>query len=273
MDVQNQLVGDLIDGILTAYSRGKSYGSFSTDTNNYPAQNWLNEYLKSQGNPEDSQEEKDNRFVAFTQKLLRRIGNEMAKTVFATGGYFVFAEYSTSTQNYFLIAMVKDKKGLTVTSSLEISDITEIDLNSLHQAAQINIDSFVSKREGYLSFLRTKNQTREVLAYFTEALGCTDIIPSKTSTNQTWMVVNEVCNQAQLTHSETRSIRDEVYEYLKENVHGSVTLTMLAAKINAFLKEQYHDLFINLANSDDYRISMEFQPNAMALNKFKKMTL
>lgn len=273
LDAKGPLVNDLIEGILAAYTRGKSYGSFSDDADSYPVQGWLNEYFESQKKNKDSQKEKDECFVAFTKRLLRRLGSKMADTVFATGGYFVFSEYSTSTQNYFLVAMVKDKKGLMVTPSLEISNITEIDLKNLHQAAQINIDSFAAGYEGYLSFLKTKNQAREVLAYFTEALGCTDVIPSKVSTDQTMKVVNEVCYRANLDHQEMRNIRKEVLGYLEDNIHNIVTLKKIATKINSFLDEQYFELFINLANSDKYRISMEFSPNRTALRKFKKMDI
>lgn len=165
---------------------------------------------------------------------------------------------------------MKDKSGLAVTPALEISDVTEIDLNSLHQAAQINVNSFIADNEGYLSFLRIR-QTNEILHYFTEALGCTDVILSKTSTQQTFDVVDNVCNQAGLGHTEIRNIRNEVYEYLKSNVQNSVTLNMIAAQINRFLDEQHHNLFVELANSDDYRISTEFTPNATALKKYKKI--
>lgn len=264
LDVDNELVIDLIDEILTAYARGKSYGSFNQDTDTYPAQGWLNAYLNSAGTTGD--------FVRLTKQLLRRIGSEMVKRVFAVGGYFVFAEYSNS-QDYFLVAMVKDRSGLTFTPDLDISNVTEIDLNNLHQAAQVNIESFVAGQEGYLSFLRTKNQPREVLAYFTDALGCTDVIPSKISTHQALSVVEEVCNRANLDHAEIRNIRDVAYEYLHANVHNSVSLNMISAQINSLLAEQYHNLFVELANSDSYRISMEFQPNATALRKYRKFDI
>jgi nucleoid-associated protein YejK len=265
LNINNPLVTTLIEGILNAYSRGKSYGSFNSDVDNYPVQGWLSSYLGSQRNSQD--------FVAFTKRLLRRIGNKMTETVFATGGYFIFSEYATDTKDYFLVAMVKDRSGLMVTSSLEISNVTEIDLNNLHQATQVNLDSFANGNEGYLSFLKTVNQTREVLAYFTEAMGCTDVIPSKTSTDQTFKVVEAVCHRAGLSHQDIREIRSGVYEYLKNNVHNSVTLNMIAAQMNRFLGEQYHSLFVELANSEDYRISTEFQPNPTALRNFRKIDI
>lgn len=265
LSINAPLVNNLIEGILNAYSRGKSYGSFNPDVDNYPVQGWLENYLCSQ---------RDNQnFIAFTKRLLRRIGTKMTEKVFATGGYFVFSEYTANNKDYFLVAMVKDKSGLTVTPSLDISNVTEIDLNNLHQAAQVNLDSFVNHLEGYLSFLKTINQPREIVEYFTEALGCTDIIPSKVSTEQTFQVVDAVCNRAGLGHQDIRNIRSEVYEYLKNNVRNPVTLNMIAAQINRFLAEQYHHLFVELANSDQYRISMEFQPNATALRKYRKMDI
>lgn len=271
LDVTKPLVHDLIEGILSAYARGKSYGSFNPNTDNYPVQKWLGEYLEKQKKNDDSQ--KDGCFVEFTKRLLSRIGKEMAGTVFATGGYFIFTEYATGSNRYFLVAMVKDKDGITVTSNLEITNVTEIDLSNLHQAAQININSFASKQEGYLSFLKAKHRIREVLQYFTEAMGCTDYIPSKISTDNAMKVVNNVCIEAKLGHHETKNAKDEVFKFLKTNVGGTVTLKMISAKINPYLQEEYHDLFINIANSDRYRISTEFTPNATALRKYKKIDI
>lgn len=270
LDAGASLVNELIEGIRNVYKKVSNYGSFDNDTDNYPVQSWLKDYLEQQEKDSNVSQRKT-KFVAFTKRLLSRIGKQMGNVGLATGGYFIFAEYSVNQREYFLIAMVKDKNGITITPKLEIKDITEIDLNKLHQAARINMDSFLAKEDSYLSFLK-KNQGREVLHYFTEALGCTDYIESKISTDNTMKVVDCVCQEVGLVHSETREVRGKVYEYLKGKVGEPVTLTMISAQINPFLEdEKYHGLFIEKANSDDYRISTEFTPNATALRKYKKI--
>lgn len=274
LDVHNHLVNVLIDGILTAYKRGKYFGSFIKDYEECPVGNWFKEYLESQSTNNGQTTDKEfvglTKFVALTWRLLRRIRDQMEKKAFATGGYFVFAQYSIDSKNYFLVAMVKDRRGLVFTDELEIADVTEIDLNNLHQAARVDIDLFNKNEEPYLSFLKAKNQPSELIEYFTKALCC---IPRKPPTKEVFAVVDLVCKKANLGPQETRDARERVYDLLSRNIGKPVTLLKIDSILDPLLKEEHYGLFSSVANSDKHKINVKFEPDGTALIKFRKIKI
>lgn len=52
---------------------------------------------------------------------------------------------------------------------------------------------------------------------------------------------------------------------------NSISLPEIAAVVNALLPIEHHNAFIETANSDDYQISDEFEPNLQALKFFKRI--
>lgn len=258
-DPANQKVIILINALLKIYKTGKTFGSFDTDTDNHPFQLWANDL--------QSTDYSKQLFIELTRKTVNRIKIHIEKENFATGGYLVFVHYLHNSQTYFLIVMIKDKGGLTFTSNMELIDVQQIDLDKLHQAARIDLQRFENGEEGYLSFLKG-DQKKDIAGYFTKALGCTPLIPSNVATDTVFHLIDAICSEAGLL--ETKSVRDNVHDFLKERNPNSVRLEEIAAKLNAHLPFEFHDSFIEKANSDEFRISQEFVPNLTALRKYKK---
>jgi len=258
-DPANQKVITLIEALLKIYKTGKTFGSFDTDTDNHPFQLWVKDLSAG-----DSKQV----FIELTRKAVNRIKIHIEKENFSTGGYLVFVHYRDNNLTYFLVVMIKDKGGLTFTSDMELTDVQQIDMDKLHQAARIDLHRFENGEEAYLSFLKG-NQKKDITGYFTKALGCTDLIPSNEATDTVFHLIDEICSDAGL--SETKSIRDNIHDFLKERHPNSVRLEEIAAKLNAHLPIEFHDRFIEKANSDDFRISQEFVPSLTALRKYKRV--
>jgi nucleoid-associated protein len=259
-DLTNQKVITLIEALLKIYKTGKTFGSFDADTDNHPFQTWLKNL-----EAEDYTKEV---FIELTRKTVNRIKIHIEKENFATGGYLVFVHYRNDNHNYFLVVMIKDKGGLTFTSDMDLEDVHQIDLDKLHQAARIDLDRFEKSEEAYLSFLKG-NQKNDITGYFTKALGCTDLIPSNVATDNVFHLIDEVCTNAGI--SERKSIRDNIHDFLKQRHPNPVSLEEIAAKLNTYLPLEFHNQFVEKANSDDFRISQEFVPNLNALRKFKRV--
>lgn len=262
-DSSNQKVITLIEALLKIYKVGKTFGSFETDANNHPFQIWVQDLY--------SESYSKQVFIDLTLKTVNRIKINIEKQNFATGGYLVFVHYRDNNQDnnqtYFLVVMIKDKGGLTFSPDMELTDVHSIDLDKLHQAARIDLNRFENGEEGYLSFLKG-DQKKDIAGYFTEALGCTPLIPSNVATNTVFHLIDEICSEAGLI--EKKSIRDNIHDFLKERHPNSVRLEEIAAKLNAHLPIEFHDSFIGKANSEEFRISQEFVPNLTALRKYKK---
>lgn len=258
-DSSNQKVITLIEALLKIYKIGKTFGSFDTDTNNHPFQLWIKDLY--------SESYSKQAFIELTLNTVNRIKITIDKQNFATGGYLVFVHYRHNGQTYFLVVMIKDKGGLTFSPDMELTDVQSIDLDKLHQAARVDLNRFENGEEGYLSFLKG-DQKKDIAGYFTEALGCTDLIPSNVATDTVFHLIEAICFEAGLL--ENKSIRDNIHDFLKDRHPNSVRLEEIAAKLNAQLPIEFHDSFIEKANSDEFRISQEFVPNLTALRKYKK---
>ena len=120
----------------------------------------------------------------------------------------------------------------------------------------------------HLSFLKG-DQKKDITGYFTKTLGCTDLIPSNEATDNVFILIDSICSEADI--SETKSIRSNIHDFLKERHPNSIKLEEISAKLNAYLPIEFHNSFIEKANSDEFRISQEFVPNLTALRKFKRL--
>lgn len=262
-DPANEKVIILIEALLKIY-KGKTFGSFEADTNNHPFQSWAKDLYA-----EDYSKQV---FIELTVSTVNRIKFFIEKENFATGGFLVFVHYRDNNQTYLMIAMIKDKGGLTFTSNMELTDVQHIDLEKLHQAARIDLERFEHGEDSYLSFLKdTKpkgDKEKEVTGYFTDALGCTDLISSNHATKAVFNLIDEIFTEARLN---PKPIQDEIHDFLKERHPNSVKLEEIAAKLNYHLPIESHDAFIEKANSDNFRISQEFFPSLTILSNFKRV--
>ncbi|GAB6140900.1 hypothetical protein JCM14076_16290 [Methylosoma difficile] len=262
-DPANEKVVTLIEALLKIY-KGKTFGSFETDTKNHPFQLWAKNLYA-----EDYSKQV---FIELTVSTVSRIKYFIEKENFATGGFLVFVHYRDNNQTYLMIAMIKDKGGLTFTPNMELTDVQHIDLEKLHQASRIDLNRFEHDKDSYLSFLKDAkpkgDKEREVTGYFTDALGCTGLISSNHATKAVLNLIDEIFIEAKL---DPKPIHDEIYDFLQERHKIGVKIEEIAAKINYYLPIESHDAFIEKANSDKFRISQEFFPSLTILNNFKRV--
>jgi nucleoid-associated protein len=200
---------------------------------------------------------------------MTRLKINLEKENLATGGHLLFIYMTSQEKDLFMVAMVKDKKGLMFNEKLELLDIKELDLNKLNQAIRINITQWLGKTEkAYLSFL--KKGPGDVAQYFLDTFGCTDSIPSKTSTKAVFDVAEALCETAGQSIQATKSIKDQICKYLEENPK-EVLLGRISLIVDANLPNEFEGQYLDLANSEEYQISNVFSPNKLILQSYKKI--
>src|SRR3546814_927330 len=148
-------------------------------------------------------------FIAMSKVAMEELRGKASQESFATGGHVCFFVYRIRTSSFLLVAMVKERGGMVLSAALEPTEITEIDLSKLHQAARVNLDrygAFLAPANGkaistqhtsedgtektYLCFINRKSQS-DVAEYFVEALGCEKGVASGRTTKA---VVTEIRN-------------------------------------------------------------------------------
>lgn len=263
-DLTDNNVIALIEALLKVYKIGKTFGSFNSDKDNHPFQTWIEQTHHKEYCEQD--------FKDISLKTVKRIAFFLNKENFATGGYMIFVHYKIDQQAYFLVVMIKDKGGLTFTEEMELADVHQIDLDKLHQASRVDLNKLENNEESHLSFLKG-NSNGDVSGYFTEALGCTDLIQSKVATKNVFNLINSIGDEAGIDRKKIKDISDAIHDFLKSRQPDSVKLEEISAQLNAHLPLEFHEQFIEKANSEEFCISQEFVPNLTALRSFKMMKL
>lgn len=272
MDVYNSMVRNLFSSLLAAFERRSSltHGSFNQENEEgYPFISAFEKYLVN----EDSQDS----FTLLTDTGMAQLAAAIAapNARAACGGYVIFAVYGSDRYDYMLIALVRDKSSIALDGSLKPTEVIEVNLEQLHQAARINITTFKQGKDSYLSFIGSK-QKGDVTHYFSAAFGCTDVTPSRKSTSELIKATRDFCRQHDLNDKKEEVVED-VVSYLerqraeKQSANLSDVERLFDAYIPPEQAETFAGTFGTFANGGPYNVSHEFQPHTSTINRFAKV--
>lgn len=262
----------LFETLNSAFSRRSSltHGSFNNEEEqSYPFIASFEEFV--------NQEWDENAFTDLIDKsmaqLAAAINNPTAHT--ANGGYVLFSLYASDRYEYLLIALVRDKASIGFDNDLHPTEVMEVNLDQLHQAARINISTFRKKQDSYLSFIGSKEKG-EITHYFSTAFGCTDVTPSRKSTGELIRATRDFCNQNNMSDRKEEVVED-VVSYLsrqrteKESANLNEIENLFDAYIPPEQAETAAGTFGKFANKGPYNVSQEFQPHTSTINRFAKL--
>ena len=262
----------LFETLNSAFSRRSSltHGSFNTDDEtSYPFISAFEEFV--------SQTWDETVFSTLVDKsmsqLAAAINNPSAHN--ANGGYVLFSLYASDRYEYLLIALVRDKASIGFDNDLHPTEVMEVNLDQLHQAARINISTFRKKQDSYLSFIGSKEKG-EITHFFSTAFGCTDVTPSRKSTGELIRATRDFCNQNNMSDRKEEVV-DDVVSYLsrqrseKESANLNEIENLFDAYIPPEQAETAAGTFGKFANKGPYNVSQEFQPHTSTINRFAKL--
>lgn len=233
-------------------------------------------------------------FIAMSKVAMEELRSRASEENFATGGHVCFFMYRIQTSNFLLITMVKERGGMVLSADLEPTEITEIDLSKLHQAARINLDrygTFLAPAKGkatstpdasensaektYLCFINRKSQS-DVAEYFVEALGCEKGVASGRTTKAVVAEVRKYVKSIPEIKEMASAVRLAIIEYLQAQEDGAtVSLDKLVAvarhAVGVDLEQHVSGLKDHL-NGESVRIPDEFPVSATALRSYTRIS-
>lgn len=242
-----------------------------------------------------AEEEALDTFVTASHVAMSELQRKAKEENFATGGYVCFLVYVSQGSTFLLVAMIKERGALTLTSDLVPTEIKEIDLSKLHQAARVNLDRYAQAlRTGeaareepaaeddeetlektYLCFINRKSQKADVASYFVEALGCEKGVSSGRTTKAVVHAVRAFVRSNSETKSLAKVVRRAVIDYLHAQPDGAtVTLTTVANVVRQSLGPelaQCADGLIEYLQRDDIQIPAEFSISSAALDAMTRI--
>lgn len=270
--VTDPMASQLFETLHSAFSRRSSltHGSFNHENEEgYPFIAAFESFIAADYSSDNFMQLSDKSMA----QLAAALNNPSAHT--ANGGYVLFALYASDRYEFLLIALVRDKASIVFDSDLKPTEVMEVNLDQLHQAARINISNFRKKQDSYLSFIGSKEKG-EITHYFSTAFGCTDVTPSRKSTGELIRATRDFCNQHGMTEHKDAVVED-VVSYLerqrsdKESANLNDVQNLFDAYIPPEQAETVAGTFGEFANKGPYNVSQEFQPHTSTINRFAKV--
>lgn len=296
LDVSKRPVIVLVEGVaglLGGSDNSLAWGRFRTDSRRGPFADSFKLAVETLPDLSDP-----NVFQALTIVAFDEILEQAKESNFATGSKILFAYYeNASGEKQFLIAMIKQKGGIQLTSDYEPVDIETIDMKKLSHAAEIYCNEFLSgssiESEGegdssedldedieetpYLSFMSTRDADGAA-DYFIDALGCVLHRSSKKSTSVVIKAAYEICKGNTELKPYANQAKEAVRCYLRERLESDLPATLEG--IRECIKRQLpielshcFDGFIDVMNGGKYRVPTEFNVNGEVLDKLSRFTL
>jgi len=222
-------------------------------------------------NYKNSERSNDN-FIEFSQSALRNLNTIIRAKTLASGGYFIFAEYTLNSTNFFSIFLVRDTEGKILRRtehSYEIDTIEYLDTKNLAMACRINETRIENSIDNYLSFTQLKQA--EVADYFLDWISIQQLESSTEYTRSLYDIVNQISppiNPETNQEYQIEEHRNNIYNYISSNPNKVVNLRELG--------EHFYDapdIYIDFAEENDISIDTEFRYNKRQLKRFIKVEI
>ena len=226
------------------------------------------EYIATQQSAED--------FLSLADVGIDQLAGAMSKVSVETagGGYVIFSQFQDEKFEYLLVGLVRNRTGISFNEDLNPTEVREVDLGKLHQAAKINITSYRLNKDSYLSFMGGKDKADA--AFFANAFGCTDVVASKKSTSELIRAARDFCSQNGMSDKREQVV-DDVVTYLsaQRSDKQSANLPDVEQILNSHVPneraEELSGTFSKFANGNEYSVSQEFQPHNHTLTAITKV--
>ncbi len=281
LDREHDAVGKTVSGVVGIYgTRNNSahYGIFVITAGRGAFPDKFEEYAKL-AKPTDAQ------FLELTRVAMERMYDKASANHAASGGYLLFADYSNLQGRYFLIAMIKQKPGITLTEKLEPAELMQLDLSKLNQAARISFgklsayqaaDEDDRQELNYLSFV-SPSSTKTASGYFVTALGCSAGAAASQATKTLIREARRFFGQREDLRSLREAFNNSLMEYLKrkEESRESVKLSEIENIARRHIPDHLSDRaeaiadeLITHLNSEECSVPVEFPVSSTALKRF-----
>lgn len=253
-----------------------SYGQFGDDMRQGPFPSEFHSYTADTSNADV--------FLQLSHTAVNELALGAKEELLSTGGHILVAQYTNDSIPYLLVAMIKQRGGVSLDSDYVPIEITEIDLTKVSQAARINLtryaevmgmpDEPLDEEEGvdrtYLCFLG-QGKNNQASRYFVTALGCTKGIASSRATQNAITAVEKYFSSSELRKHRTRA-RDSVVSYLQKKIATgeNATLDEICHAANSCVPAEEQEATNGLKeflNNEQNKVPTQFAIHASTLNK------
>lgn len=209
-------------------------------------------------------------FINFTRLVTGNLESIIQPIAFATGGYFIFAEYSDNGYNFVSVFLIRDVEGKILNRtahSFAIQTIEYVDTKNLAMACRINENRIDNEEINYLSFTQLRQQ--EVSEYFKNWISIEQLESSSDYTKSLYQIITQIVppvNPDTEQQYELETFRNLVYNYASSSPNGTINVRDLSQHFY-----NSPNTISNYAEENDISIDTEFRFNKTQLKKFIRL--
>lgn len=197
--------------------------------------------------------ENDESFLKYTKASLDNLASRIENVMFATGGYYLFADYTYSSKRYMSIILARKKDGFNIEFNNEVNnfdfkDTENINTDKLAMGYRVNLGLYLNRDNepdrNYMALL-TKQGDR-MSDYFLEWVNASEAVNGKI---QTTILISAIKHLGALDENEDVSdFQNRVYGIIsdiRKSNRGAVNIDTLSEiiygdrkKIRYYIEEQ-----------------------------------
>lgn len=227
-------------------------------------------YFPEKFNQYRESERTNQNFINFTRQVIGNLEGIIQPVIFATGGYFVFAEYIENGHNFISVFLIRDVEGKILSktaNSFAIQTVEYVDTKNLAMACRINENRIDTEEKNYLSFTQLRQQ--EVSEYFKTWISIQQLESSSDYTKTLYRIITQIVppvNPDTNLQYPIETFRNLVYSYTSTSPNDTVNIRDLSQHFygNPNTVSDY-------ATANDISLDTEFRYNKRELKKFIKL--
>jgi len=215
--------------------------------------------------------ESDDLFLTYTKASLDNLASRIENVTFATGGYYLFADYMLNSRRYMAIILARKKDGFNLEfnssqRSFDFLDTKNINTDKLAMGYRVNLNLYQNREHepdrNYMALLT--NQGDRMSNYFLEWVNASEAVNGKI---QTGILISAIKQMGPLDPDEDVStFQNRVYGVisdLKKSNRGSLNIDMLSEVIYGERRRLRNFIEVNL----NKEIDPDIRPDNTTLKK------
>lgn len=210
----------------------------------------------------------DEMFLAYTKASLDNLASRIENEMFATGGYYLFADYTFNETRYFSIILARKKDGFNIEfndreSKFDFKDTKNINTDKLAMAYRLNLGIYANRNTNDRNYMAlVTNQGDKLSDYFIKWVNASEPINGKIQTN---ILVSALKNIGPLDPEEDEtSFQNRAYHYIydyKKANKGVVNID----KVSEYLYGDLERIRKFISEDLDKDIDPDIRPDVTAL--------
>ncbi len=187
----------------------------------------------------------------------------------------ILALYRDAVSLHLMIAVAAEQPVLLLTAQGEPTFKQQLDLEHPQQAVKVNLTALQMEQEGHLCFIGPKAKADDEHS-ISRLTGCSETIAAKEATHDLIKAAADYCETHQLG-SRTAEAMDQVVDYMQQQKkeREPVALEDVSRLFEVYIPpeqaETHAGAFGTFAKQGPYRLSDQFQPHNLTLNRIGRL--